>query len=166
MQVISPLYSGGGQLYIPDNNIKSSRELLSRYSVAITQAETIVGQSKKLKSDYGSFDELTKKTLNIILPSNVNEIMITDEFSEFVKASNLNVSDFSIGKALTSPYPDLGYYSGSITVSGSYEDLKAMLRHIEGSLRYYDITSFSYAISEKDEMNSSLKVNFQTYYLK
>lgn len=165
-QVISPLYSGGGQVFVPSSNIKFSRELLAQYDTAIKQADVIVNQSKTLKTDYDAFDENTIKTLNVMIPSSVNEVMITDEFTEFVKRSNLKIDEFSIGPSTVSDIPGLGTYTAVITVVGGYEDFKATLRFIEGSLRFYDIQSVDFSINEKEPELSIMKVSFKTYYLK
>lgn len=168
MQVISPLYSGGGQVFVPSSNIKSSRELLAQYDSAIAQADTIVNQSKTLKTDYDALlaDESTIKTLNVMIPSSVNEIMIMDEFAEFIKASNLTVTEFSIGPSTGTDLPGLGVYGASIAISGGYEDFKATLRFIEGSLRFYEIQAVDFSINEKEPEGSTMKVTFRTFYLK
>lgn len=165
-QLISPLYSGGGQVIVFENNIRSSKALIPQYELALTQATELGSKASTLRKDYDIFDKDTLTLLNKIIPRSVNEIMIQDEFAEYVKESGITIVDFSIGKSISTVYPELSVYSGSITFSGSYEDFKKAIHFVETNLRYLDITSLDFAISQKDPNLSSMKLSFQTFYLK
>ena len=168
-QVISPLYSGGGQLYVPDNNIKSSRELISQYDGALKQASTLIEQGDILKKDYKEFDEGTKAKLNTMIPSYIDQIMMTDELAELVSKSDIKIeTTLGIRAANDSSYADLIAYDVGFKVSGSYEDFKKVLKLIESSLRLYDIegVKFTAPDTEKEGSISEMTVSTKTYILK
>lgn len=169
MQIISPLYSGGGQVYVPDSNIKSSRELLAQYDSALKQATTLISQANALSKDYESFDKVTKSKLDSMIPSSIDPIMYTDELAELVKNSDSKI-DASFGERMvpSGTYADLGAFEVGFKVEGTYEDFKKALILIESSLRLYDIESikFSAPDPEKDGSLSTMNVSAKTYILK
>ena len=166
MQVISPLYSGGGQLYVPDTNIKASRELISQYTSALSQADTLIKQANDLKGDYDSFDEATKATLYTMLPTSINPVLLSDELTELIKTTNLETDGISQRVTVSSMYPDLGAYDLSFSVNGTYDDFKRVLRILQSSLRMYDIQAVSFTPAEKEGETTKMQISFKTYFLK
>jgi hypothetical protein len=167
-QIISPLYSGGGSIYIPETNIVSSKALIAQYDVALAQADKVVQDAKNLKKDFTSFDETTKQTMEKMIPSKIDPIMFTDELTEMIKNENLPVSKFgqAESKAESQQYPGLGFSMVSFTVDGRYDDFRRVLKIIEGSLRLYEIESIRFTMSDKESEMSSMQVSAKTYFLK
>ena len=166
MQVISPLYSGGGQLYTPDTNIKDSRTRLSQYQGAIKTADKLIKDANSLRTDYESFDDATKATLNTMIPSGVNPVLLIDEMTELMKQTGIDVDGISQSITTSTLYPKLGVYNISMAVNGGYEDFKKALRKIQSSLRIYDIEAISFTPPEKDGEVSKMQVAIKTYFLK
>lgn len=167
LQVISPLYSGGGQLFVPQTNIKNSNELLKQYDGALKQADQLIKDANALRADYESFDEATKATLNTILPSGVDPVLLLDELTDLIASTGLETDGISQrltgGSAL---YPGLNVYDLSFSVGGTFDDFKRILKTLQSSLRFYDIQSVSFNAPEKEGDLTKLQVSFRTYYLK
>jgi hypothetical protein len=165
-QLISSVYSGGGQVFTFANNIKSSRDLIPQYEAAFDQADSLVNQVKELRKDYDNFDKDLQAKLDKIIPPSVNEIMLQDEFVEYAKASNVTLEKITVGKSTISIYPELGVYGGTAEFTGSYEDFKKALRFIETNLRYLDILSVDFGFTKDSPTLTTMKLSYQTYYLK
>ncbi len=170
MQLISPLYSGDGQLYVPENNIQNSKKNLLRYDIAINKAKDLVDKTATLESGYAGFDDKDKITLNKTIPDNIDIIMLTDELYDLVHSDPNLKMDFGLTptKGSSEQYPDLGTYDVGFTVEGTYDDFRAAIKLIESSARLYDIQSITFIPPdpEKEGSISKLSISAKTYFLK
>ena len=166
MQIISPLYSGGGQLYVPETNIKDARAVLSQYDSAIKTADKLIKDANSLRADYESFDDATKATLNTMIPTGVNPVLLLDEVTELMNQTGVDVDGISQNITTSTLYPKLGVYTISMAVNGGYDDFKKALRQIQNSLRIYDIEAVTFIPPEKDGEVAKMQVALKTYFLK
>jgi hypothetical protein len=166
-QVVSPIVSGGGTLFIPETNITTSKSLITQYDLAVSQAEKLASDVKTISKDLEAFDKTVEGTLEKIIPSSIDPVMFTDELTEFVKNENLPVTDFTQGenKGITS-YPELGEYFVAFTFAGDYSEIKRVLKTIQSSLRLYDIQSVEITAPQKDGELFNVKVQAKTYFLR
>ncbi|MEI6352849.1 MAG: type 4a pilus biogenesis protein PilO [Candidatus Nomurabacteria bacterium] len=171
--VIYPQYSGSGTFYSPKDNISSLLEESKGLDIALN---TVNGYNNKIINTNKSYSEtlnnLPVDTLDKVLPSSADPILVIYELSEIAKRPESGLlllsPKFSDDSNDKSPNKKFNTLSVSFTVQGTYESLKAFLKNLENSNRVYNVTALSFSSSQDSRAISALDytITVDTYYLK
>ena len=171
--VIYPQYTGSGVFYSPEKNISSLLDQSHGYDKAILIAADYnkkVASTNKAYSD--ALANLSVDTINKILPTSADPVLVIYELSEIAKRPESGMllvspkfSDNSSDKNSNKKFNTL---SVSFTVEGTYPSMKAFLKNLESSNRIYNVTSLNFASAQDTRATSALKYSMtvETYYLK
>ena len=163
--VIKPLYTGMGGIMQPEKSVKDLMKLNAQYDEAISKAESIMDQSKSLKSQYERVSDEEKKKMTIMVPDSIDKVRLLNEVLGLARDAGFLLSDLS--------YSDLGVLPGgksgaaiSFSVKTTYPRFKSLMKNFEESMRLYSIDSVTFSAPEKESDLTSYQVRLQTYYLK
>lgn len=175
--IIYPQYSGKGTFYSPQKNISSLLKNKADFDNALSIAKTYNNKISKANNDYKeALDKLPIETLNKILPSSLDPIMIVYSLSRIslLPGSNMLLSDPKLsddgadGASRSNSNKKYNTMSVDFNIQGTYDNLKYFLKNLENSDRIFNVTKLSFNSSEDTKANSILKysVAVETYYLK
>ncbi len=174
--LIYPQYSGKGTFYSPQKNISSLLKSKTDSDSAILIANTYNTKLAKINSDYNNaLERLPVDTLNKILPSNLDSVMIIYELTKIASlpGSNMLLTDPKLsddGAEGSSQNTNKKYNTISVTfnVKGTYDSLKFFLKNLENSDRIFNVTKLNFSSAQDTKANSilSYSMSAETYYLK
>lgn len=166
--VISPIYFGGGYLYIvsPDQSIISLNEFKNKNDIAFQQIEEGLVKIDNLKKEYDLIDQYTQDRLNTMIPDDIDGVRLVSEVSNMITSLGLPIDNISYSKeSEDKKIPEVGIYSISFSTKGSYYDLKNLISKFETSMRIFSIQSVNFSTNNLSEpMVVNVKMN--TYYIK
>lgn len=172
--IIYPKYTGTGTFFSPKENISRLLKEKKDYDGALSLASGYNVKIMKANTEYtNALNTLPIDTLNKVLPSSADPIMVIYELSKIAARAESNMllaspkfNDDGNDKSKT------GKKYNTLTVNfnleGTYEGMKAFLRNLESSERIYNVTSLNFTSSEDSRAYSAFKysVIVETYYLK
>ncbi len=174
--LIYPQYSGKGTFYSPQKNISSLLKSKTDSDSAILIANTYNTKLAKINSDYNNaLERLPVDTLNKILPSNLDSVMIIYELTKIASlpGSNMLLTDPKLsddGAEGSSQNTNKKYNTISVTfnVKGTYDSIKFFLKNLENSDRIFNVTKLNFSSAQDTKANSilSYSISVETYYLK
>lgn len=152
----------------------------AKYLEAITNAETLVAQRKKISEDYSNISPAEKDRLERIVPSSTNNIHLIVDLNELaltvhhiqlkdIKAEAINqpqtasltvVSDASQATSTAV----LSQVKISFTAVASYQQFTNFMRDVQGSLRILDISHLT--VKASDTGAYTFQVELKAYWLK
>lgn len=160
--VAKPLYSGEDTgIWVPEKNITSLRQNISRYDSAVSKVDTIILEASKLEKDYLAIDDVTKKNMETMVPNKIDEIRLLSEVSKIAVDSGIATKDIMV-KDKQGVFPK---YNISITVKATYQQFKNFMALYETSLRLFNIETVSFKSADEDGL-SKFDVVLSTHYLK
>jgi Tfp pilus assembly protein PilO len=171
--IIYPQYTGSGVFYNTEKNISTLLEQSHGYDKAILIANDYnkkIASTNKAYSD--KLSELSVETINKVLPTSADPVLVIYELSEIAKRPESNMllvspkfSDNSSDKSANKKFNTL---TVSFTVEGTYDSMKAFLKNLENSNRIYNVTALNFSSAQDTRATSALKysVTVETYYLK
>ena len=173
---IYPQYSGQGTFYSPEKNISSLLRDKSNYDTALTIANSYNNKIVKVNTDYANaLDKLPIDTLNKILPSSIDPVIIIYELTKIARLpgsdmllTNPKFSDDGMEGGSLNPNKKYNTISIDFNLQGTYDGIKFFLKNLETSGRVFNITKLNFSSSPDAKSTSILKytVSVETYYLK
>ena len=174
---IYPQYSGQGTFYSPEKNISTLLKNKKDYDNALSIAADYNNKIVKTNTEYNkATEELPLSTLNKILPSSIDPVIIIYRLTKIaaLPGSGMLLTDprFSDDGANggASPDPNKKYNTLSVDFSmqGTYDSMKYILKNLENSDRVFNVTKLDFSSDPSAKATSILKYSMtvETYYLK
>ncbi len=174
---IFPQYSGRGTFYSPEKNISTLLQKKSDLDSAISTAKIYNNKISKANNDYKeALDKLPVETLNKVLPSSLDPVMIVYALTKIslLPGSNMLLSDPKLSDdgadeaARSNSNKKYNIMTIDFNIQGTYDNLKYFLKNLENSDRIFNVTKLSFGSKDDTKANSILKysVTVETYYLK
>ncbi len=164
--VVSPLYTGSGTIWQPEQGIVSLRNTNTQYDEALNKAQTLIQDAKSLRSKYDGVPQDTKTKLKVMVPDrkDIDPVRMVSEVNTIANMSGVSLSDLSYTEGIG--VGNKGSYTISFSVKTTYNKFKEIMRNYETSLRLYSIQSVVFAIPETDSSIIPFQVKMDTYYIK
>lgn len=171
---IEPVYTGQpGFVWTPESSIMALQAENVEYKNAFNQIEAIENEINKLNGDYIAINQDLKNKVNMLLPSEINEIKLRNEVNSIASKMGIAISNLTVLEITRQTAPKLKGYKVSFSVKGHYIDLKKMFERYEKSTRLFILSSisikksFSDQIKEDDDVQLlDAIVSYDVYYLK
>jgi len=162
--VISPLYSGDGQVWKPEQGVASLMASNKQYEKTVAQADTLYLQANELRTQYSAIDDDAKQKINVMVPKNIDAIRLLSEFNIIASGTGISPSAVTYTdtpQTKTSP----GAYKIAFTVTTTYEKFKEFMRAYEKSLRLYSLQSVTFSSPDEKTGLITFQVELNTFYL-
>lgn len=167
--VISPLYYGGGSLFVvsPDKSIVQLLHFKSNNDAALTKLNTGLVDIENLKKEYNSTDQHSVDTINTMIPDSVDPIRLVSEITKIAKDMGLAVENISVSKeGDDKKLPGIGVYMVSFSTKCSYGNLKDLLSKLQSSMRLFSVQSVNFSTSDNPADPLTVNIKMKTYYIK
>lgn len=164
--VLSPLYSGGGAVWSPNQSIKALRTLSTQYDDTISQAESLTKQAEDLRNQYNAIPDEAKDNMKIMVPDYVDPVRLVSEISTIANITGVSLDDTSYSESPPVSNSNKGAYTVSFSVKTSYEKFKELMHNYETSLRLLTIKSVSFNVPDKQDGTINFLVKLEAYYIK
>lgn len=170
--VISPLYSGVGMLWQPQQGIKSLRSLDAQYDEALSQAEELYAQAETLGNEYKSIDADLKTKMKVMVPDMVDPVKLLSEVTGIANQKGIALSDLRYAKdggnssqAKEVPESGSGSYTVSFSAATNYVKMKDLLESLETSLRLFTVTRVTLETPTEGGSLNEFEIELKTYYI-
>jgi cell division protein FtsB len=163
-EVISPLYSGGGQLLTFDSTITSLRSENASYDATVEQAKLLIAQAGELKQGYEAIPEDKRQDLGVMVPTSIDPVRLIDEVNSIAEQNGFVLSDVSyidsnnLGKGRSG-------YTVSFITKGNYLRFTELIKSLEKSLRIFVVTSVSFSAPTQAGDLTTFQVRLDSYYM-
>jgi hypothetical protein len=164
--VISPLYTGVGDLWTPAVSVVSGRQQVIQYTQALNRANDIVAEADALRNDYKKISEEDKQKINIMLPASIDRTRLLSEMVNMTNTIGVTVKDMNVSEGVAPASGEPGMFNVSFGLTTSYPRFKELVRKFETNLRLFRLESVTFSQNEKDQEAISFTVRFSTFYLK
>lgn len=163
--VISPLWTGTGSVWSPENGVAALRASEMNYQDTVNQAQNLFNQGKELRSQYEAVDADAKAKMNVMVPAKIDQIGLLSEVDAIASQSGIALSNVTAIEGVSAD-KDRGVYDIGFTVNTNYGKFKDFMRNYETSLRLFTLQSVTFDAPDKPDDLIKFKVVLRTYYLK
>ncbi|MDB5260619.1 MAG: hypothetical protein JWN37_850 [Candidatus Nomurabacteria bacterium] len=162
--VISPLYSGGGTVWQPEQSITALKTSNEEYTKTVAQVNELYNEAETLKKQYNNIDADTKKKIETMVPAKIDPVRLLSEVDNIANTTGVPISDLSYSE--NPAVGGRGSYTVSFSTKTTYTKFKQLLDSYEKSMRLYNIESTSFSVSTEPGTSTNYQVKLSTYYLK
>ena len=145
----------------------------SKYDSALETANQVTSLSQTISENIESIPEEDKKTLDLLLPTDVNQLKMGNDILGIADFHNIDITSISFNEGLTADVAssnaaapaniELQKMTVTLGFSARYQIFKSFLNDLEKSLQILDITEFSVAPTETEPYEYTVTLN--TYWL-
>lgn len=165
--VINPLYSGIGNIWQPEAGVTLLRAQNSEYEKTLTKAESLISESKDLRTKYDAVSPEVKEKMKLMVPAkkDIDPVRLVSEVNSIANQEGLVISDLSYGEGSVTT-GNRGSYVLSFSIKTTYTKFKELMQSYETSLRLFTIQSVQFIAPEADSNITTFQVKMETYYIK
>jgi hypothetical protein len=163
--IISPLYTGAGTLWQPNQSIQALQSLNTQYDNTLVEATTLRQQAESLKAEYTQVSDEQKARMSVMVPTSIDRVRLLSEISSIINQTGLSVQDISVSDSV-STLDNTGAVMVTFSVSTTYDSFKALMDKLEKSLRLFSVSSIAFTSPEKEGDLTRYTVRMETYYIK
>ena len=98
MLVISPVYSGEGNIWAPSSGISNLKSLNKQYTSTLVQIDTIERGAEALYKDYTNLNPEVLSKMNILLSDSVDQVKLRNEVVTIASRSGLALEELEVKK--------------------------------------------------------------------
>ncbi len=158
--VVKPLYTGvASGLWVPEQSVQSLLDSKKQYDATIVGVDAIIRQGKTTLTQYNTFDDATKNTMMIMVPTSIDEVKLLSELTKIANDSGFAIEDLSV-KDKT------GEYTVTFVIKTTYPNFKRFIANYEKSMRLLTLKSASFIPSKDERDIIKFNVELTTYYMK
>ena len=148
------------------------------YATILQNARTLQEQRNALVTKYNSFTPADLERLNVILPTNPQNVKLILELDALASRNglllqNVKIEDPSVETAQTAARPGTaqtntgtGTLKINFTVAGPYNGFTQFMRSVEKSLRIIDVEKVAFTAADENAQSYQYTVSIKTYWLK
>ena len=162
--IISPLNTGAGTIWQPDQSIESLRSRNQMYDGALKQADSLYKQAEDLNVQYTKVPDDLKQKINLMVPVGIDPVRLLNEVSKIANDSGIAISKLNYTDNKTND--SYGSYTLNFSVVTTYAKFKEVIHNFETSMRLFTVKSVVFSSSEKDSDMNTFSVTLETYYIK
>ena len=176
MLVISPVYSGEGNIWAPSSGISNLKSLNKQYTSTLVQIDTIERGAEALYKDYTNLNPEVLSKINILLSDSVDQVKLRNEVVTIASRSGLALEELEVKKERL-PYKGLDVYLVTFSLKARYPVFKRFITDIDKNMRFYNLESIILerqperetedqrsSLTDKDILN--IQVKFRVYQIK
>ena len=176
MLVISPVYSGEGNIWAPSSGISNLKSLNKQYTSTLVQIDTIERGAEALYKDYTNLNPEVLSKMNILLSDSVDQVKLRNEVVTIASRSGLALEELEVKKERL-PYKGLDVYLVTFSLKARYPVFKRFITDIDKNMRFYNLESIILerqperetedqrsSLTDKDILN--IQVKFRVYQIK
>ncbi len=164
--VISPLYTGVGSVWQPEQGITTLQSTNTQYDSTLLQVEGLYKQAETLRSQYASLSEESKQKMSVMVPEIIDPVRLVSEVSSIGLVSGVMLRDLDVTELSAVTGSARGGYRVGFTVDTTYTKFKELMHNFETSMRLFSIQGVSFTVSPKDDSIMSFQVKLETYTMK